>query len=315
MSLAAGEDLIATAQTARTWVVIEQAGPFGGRALTESRLDPDLGAALVTASADTGTSVLLARPLSEISGRPSRVWFAHTSPGGVRMRVAEPPDLTVLGDLDFPALARGELPGLGSHFADPLLFVCTNGKRDVCCAVKGREVLRELQSTPGYAQIRDSVFEVSHLGGHRFAPTALLLPHGTVHGRITAQDAAAILEKARRGQMHRTGYRGRSTWLGSEQAAEIAVRDLAQITGLEDLDVLRVGVDAVGKAHVRPSRPGAGAPSNEAVLAEVRHIDGRAWRVTLSTRSGADRPESCGGAASSILSWHVDDVHESDRWH
>jgi hypothetical protein len=313
ISLAIGEDIRATAPTAQTWIVIEQPGPWGNRALTESRLDPDLGAALVSATAQVSTTVVLARSLSEDPRAAQRVWFAHTSPGGVRMRVAELADLTVLRDLDFAALSRGELPGIGAHSTEPLLFVCTNGKRDACCAVKGREVIRELRAS-AQDGISGAVFEVSHLGGHRFAPTALLLPHGTVYGRINADDAVQILRSARQGQLHRQGYRGRSTWLGSEQAAEIAVRDQAGITGLEDLDVLRVVIDALGREHVRPGRPSS-ETSDQAVAHEVRHRDGRAWRVLLTPQSGGSRPESCGAAAVPSSSWAVDDLHESSSWH
>jgi hypothetical protein len=313
MSLAIGEDIRATAPTAQTWVVIEQPGPWGNRALTESRLDPDLGAALVSATAQVSTTVVLARSLSENPPTAQRVWFAHTSPGGVRMRVAELSDLNVLRDLDFAALSRGELPGLGIHSNEPLLFLCTNGKRDVCCAVKGREIIRELQASPQDG-ISGAVFEVSHLGGHRFAPTALLLPHGTVYGRITADDVVQILRGARQGQLHREGYRGRSTWSGSEQDAEIAVRDQAGITGLEDLDVLRVVIDALGRKHVRPGRP-SHEISDQGAVHEVRHRDGRAWRVVLTPRSGESRPESCGAEAVSSSSWAVDDLHESPSWH
>jgi hypothetical protein len=227
------------------------------------------------------------------------------------MRVAELPDLSVLRDLDFDALSRGELPGLGVHSTEPLLFVCTNGKRDVCCAVKGREVIRELQLS--YEDIADAVFEVSHLGGHRFAPTSLLLPHGIIHGRITADDAAQIVRRARQGHLHRDGYRGRSTWMGAEQAAEIAVRDHAAINGLEDLDVLRVVVDALGREHVRPALAGSEAADRD-VITEVRHRDGRAWRALLSVRSGQSRPESCGAQDSSSRYWAVDDLRESAPW-
>jgi hypothetical protein len=315
MSLAAGEDLCATAPVAQAWVVIEQPGQWGKRALVESRLDPDLGASLRNATSGTGTTVLLARPMSEVHSGETRVWFAHTSPGGVRMRVAELPDLSVLRDLDFAAMARGELPALGLRSTTPVLFVCTNGKRDICCAVKGREVIRDLQEDSAHEDISSAVFEVSHLGGHRFAPTSLLLPYGIVHGRITAQDAAHILRRAGQGLMHRPGYRGRSTWSGSEQAAEIAVRDLAGVTGLDDLDVLRVVVDALGREHVRPARPGSGEGSeNTLVCVEVRHADGRAWRVQLSTRAGVDGVQSCGAAAVAKPTWAVDDLSEAGPW-
>ncbi|OEV07469.1 sucrase ferredoxin, partial [Streptomyces nanshensis] len=44
------EPLAGTAATARTWLLIEQPGPWGRKALTQSRLDPDLGQALDAAA-------------------------------------------------------------------------------------------------------------------------------------------------------------------------------------------------------------------------------------------------------------------------
>ncbi|MCZ9337866.1 sucrase ferredoxin, partial [Streptomyces sp. TRM76130] len=40
------EPVSATAATARTWLLLEQPGPWGAKALTSSHLDPALGRAL-----------------------------------------------------------------------------------------------------------------------------------------------------------------------------------------------------------------------------------------------------------------------------
>ena len=44
-----------TATQARFWVAVEQSGPWGRDALTESHLDPDLGARLGAAASETCT--------------------------------------------------------------------------------------------------------------------------------------------------------------------------------------------------------------------------------------------------------------------
>ena len=97
------------------------------------------------------------------------------------------PSPAALLEVDFDALApRG--PGGGPSPASPaplpptpVLLVCTNGRRDVCCAVRGRPVaLDAAAAAPG------RVWEASHTGGHRFAPTGVLLPHGATLARLDA---------------------------------------------------------------------------------------------------------------------------------
>ena len=48
----------------------------------------------------------------------------------------------------------------------------------------------------------------THLGGHRFAPTALLLPFGALHGRLDVDSATAVLSAARSGHSPAATLRG-----------------------------------------------------------------------------------------------------------
>jgi hypothetical protein len=134
------EPLAGTAATARTWLLVEQPGPWGAKALTSSHLDPALGRALERAAEGTGVRVALIR-------RPGRhadchtvaerqVYAAHTTPGNVWLHKAITSNPERLLELDFTELGEG-LPGTfdaaldgGPHTGDPLALVCTNGKRD-----------------------------------------------------------------------------------------------------------------------------------------------------------------------------------------
>ncbi len=60
------------------------------------------------------------------------------------------------------------------HQGDPLALVCTNGKRDRCCALLGRPLAAELASSGV-----EGVWEVTHLGGHRFSPPCSCCPTAT----------------------------------------------------------------------------------------------------------------------------------------
>src|SRR5690606_38236115 len=113
----------------------------------------------------------------------------------------------------------------------PLLAVCTHGRHDLCCAVRGRPVARELATAwPA------NVVEVTHLGGHRFAPTVLVLPGGHYLGRLDAQDAVAACAQVLTGVRPDPHYRGRAAFARPVQAAlhfaaqGLGIRRLAALT-------------------------------------------------------------------------------------
>jgi hypothetical protein len=59
------------------------------------------------------------------------------------------------------------------------ILVCTHGRRDGCCGARGIELLNELVREPAFGfPVR--FWRTSHTGGHRFAPTAVVLPAGTL---------------------------------------------------------------------------------------------------------------------------------------
>lgn len=141
------EPLAGTAATARTWLLLEQPGPWGAKALTSSHLDPEVGRALEAAAEGTGVRVaLIRRPGRHADSHPSarrRVYVTHTVPGNTWLRghVTDRPE--ELLDLDFTALGAGDHGGFGTpHTGSPLALVCTNGKRDRCCALLGQAARR-----------------------------------------------------------------------------------------------------------------------------------------------------------------------------
>ncbi|CAM5538730.1 MULTISPECIES: sucrase ferredoxin [Streptomyces] len=274
------EPLAGTAATARTWLLIEQPGPWGARALTASRLDAALGAALEAAAEGTGVRVaLIRRP----GGRPAgpggpRVVAAHTLPGRTWTHTARLPRLEALRSLDLPALGAGDpasFDALGGAPYDgpPLALVCTNGKRDRCCALLGRPLAEELALTAP-----EEVWETTHLGGHRFSPTLLVLPHGYAYGRAVTTEVKEILRATAAGEVVVDGCRGRSCWDRPGQAAELALRE--RLPGARPDDLAVTGVEGA-------------ATGWEVALA---HRDGRRWRVTVAEGTSLPpRPESCGG--------------------
>ncbi|WP_338701330.1 sucrase/ferredoxin-like family protein [Streptomyces sp. Q6] len=290
------EPLAGTAATARTWLLIEQSGPWGAKALTSSHLDPDVGRALEAAAEGTGVRVALIRRPGRHADfhAPTRhqVYVAHTAPGNAWLRSATVADPEALTRLDFASLGAGDHGGFGEpHGGAPLALVCTNGKRDRCCALLGRPLASELALSG-----EEGVWEVTHLGGHRFSPTLLVLPYGYAYGRATTADVKEVLEAVRSGRIVTEGCRGSSAWDRPGQAAELAVRQAASAFGADDLILVRT--EAVG----------TDAPSWEVTVA---HVDGRHWSVTVvQGASLPPRPESCGAALASPARMDVVAVRE-----
>ena len=52
------------------------------------------------------------------------------------------------------------------------------------------------------------IWQASHIGGHRFAPTAIALPDGRYYGRLTADILHAIVTRSGSAQQVQSVYRG-----------------------------------------------------------------------------------------------------------
>jgi hypothetical protein len=264
------EPIAGTAPTARTWLLVEQPGPWGAKALTASHLDPAVGRALEQRAAEADVRVgLIRRPGPHADcHEPQRRRVYTAGRSWVRTAVLDSPG-ELLG-WDLAALDRCGDPYEGP----PLALVCTNGKRDRCCALNGRPLAAELEASGA-----GEVWETTHLGGHRFSPTLLVLPYGYAYGRVGPHEAKAVLEAARDGRVVLEGCRGRSAYDRAGQAADLAVRALTGEDRAEALDVEGT---------------------------RVTHADGRVWDVEVVERAAEPpRPESCGAAPGTPVRMEV----------
>lgn len=118
----------------------------------------------------------------------------------------------------------------------PLYLICTHGKRDRCCAMKGRPLAGAMHNL-----FPDMVWETSHSKGHRFAPASILLPWNYSFGRLSAVEAKGVVEDAQKGIVHAEGCRGRGIYTPPAQVAELAVRRESDAWGVDD--IARIDVD------------------------------------------------------------------------
>ncbi|MDE9366786.1 sucrase ferredoxin [Luteipulveratus sp. YIM 133132] len=282
-----------TASQAQFWVALEQPGPWGREAALDSHLVPDLGHALTTACADAGGRLLLVREPgrhADVHAEPgSRVWIAGglaREPWLVEGEIDDPTDLLRLPWSDLvgtePDRVEAAVPGL-EETREPLLLVCTNGRRDLCCAVRGRPVALEAAE-----RLPARVLECSHTGGHRFAPTGIMLPSGQTWARLDADLAVLAFEAERQGRLPAelstaAHDRGRSCLSPAAQAAESWVR---QAVGELGLTALRTPPDA-GEGVVEVTR-------GEEV-----------WQVRVTRVEGASLPDSCVKPPKPSITWQA----------
>jgi hypothetical protein len=172
----------------------------------------------------------------------------------------------------FSGLSNGHIGSEFKQIHDRFAFVCTHSGRDTCCAVLGRELID--RSIPNFSDaISHLVWECSHIGGHRFAPTALLAPVNTVVGRC---DARTIHQWVAAGTIE-AGYIRGASWLDPQaQAGQAYI--LNENPELQTPDI-----------HIEPTEEDS---SSYLVTAQ----DGRSWMVHLaSVQLDLTRPDSCGG--------------------
>jgi hypothetical protein len=108
------------------------------------------------------------------------------------------------------------------------LLVCVHGSHDQCCGKYGVPFYREAIAT--VSQVKDQLqdqtirlWQASHFGGHRFAPTMIDFPTGRYYGRMHQTALRSILTRSGDLQIMNQVYRGWSVLPKELQAAEHAL--------------------------------------------------------------------------------------------
>ena len=219
------EPLQATASRIDHWLLVEYRGLWSYDALAGSGLSDQVKAHLreQVASLEHTRLLFIRRP--DRRNREALLVFAASSRQGeerlVRMEIESYADLRAI---DLGATSSRDDVG------HPLFLVCTHGKHDPCCARRGRPLYQALSEHVD----EEWLWQVTHVGGDRFAGNVVCLPHGLYYGRVDPLAALDVLDAHLDGRIEPQRYRGRSAFSMAEQAAENAVR--AQ-TGIYDLSV------------------------------------------------------------------------------
>lgn len=216
------------------WFVLEYTGPWAGKAWEKASVGDAVrqhvdGWVKRTA----GARIQLARrnrdDIDRTDAGRCALMLASTrqaAEGGVRPTVVrfDLPSVDALVDLDLDAaiagLREGRVPADARAVDRPVALVCTNGKRDRCCAKWGLPLFDALATDP-----RIEAWQTTHIGGHRFAATMVWLPEGVCYGRVMPGDVARLTDAVVRGEVGPLELvRGRTSLPEAAQAAEVLCR-------------------------------------------------------------------------------------------
>jgi hypothetical protein len=169
------------------------------------------------------------------------------------------------------------------------ILICGHGRRDRCCGTLGTSLALQLAADQiGGDNIR--LWRTSHTGGHRFAPTMIVLPEATVWAFVDADMVQRIVRRDGALDDLVPRYRGCSGLISPGlQALERAVlaetgwallssrrRGTELPGGSVSLHVEGPGVSATWEATVRTGRvlpvPVCGSPIEEAKKSEAELI-------------------------------------------
>ena len=249
-----GDPLIGTAFPAARLLLVEQPGSWGRAGLADSGFDGAVARALEARAAGSGVRVQAIRRSGRVDPPAERCWImADTRDGHETLLGGTFTDDRELADLPLDA-------SVGDPLAGPLYLVCTHGKRDVCCALRGRPIAAALdQARPG------QVWETSHLGGDRFGANVLVLPSGLVYGRVLPFAVPELAAAADADLVVTPLLRGR---IGTTPAAQAALQFGHVRLGLPRRSDLRVEASprpVDGRATIRLDTPGGSVDVTVAV--------------------------------------------------
>ena len=233
-SYQSGEPLYASIKPARYWLMLEYNQPFGRKALPESELPQAVKQHLdAQAEALASSRVLLLRQQNRQVSGGLRFFLAVADELAPELYEFELANYAALLDLDLPLLLSQPEQLRTCRRLPPLILVCTNGRRDPCCALNGLPVYQALA-----AELGSDVWQTSHVGGHRLSGNLVCMPHGLFYGRVVPDLGFELIEAYRQGNLLTAHYRGRACYPKIVQAAEYFIRHALNIREIKRLKLI-----------------------------------------------------------------------------
>ncbi|MGG6263984.1 sucrase ferredoxin [Leptolyngbya sp. AN03gr2] len=208
MSHESGEELIGSAPNSSMYVLIECPLPWASKAIDSKKIPLNLRETIQKIrSIDRSIRFLLF--LGESRVRSRVMVFRKVLPSGYHKREFELESIDQVAPLLEQHLNPTglEIECYPSDTQD--VFVCTHGSHDKCCAKFGYPFYRQALKLVDQFQLSNTRFwQVSHIGGHRFAPTIVTFPDGRYYGALDETSLSAILQRSGDIQCLNRVYRG-----------------------------------------------------------------------------------------------------------
>ena len=245
--------LMATATRGDLWFLLEYTGRWGKKAFEESTLPEEVKTHL----SEVDARILMIRKSGTRRQKTLHFFIVQTAPQTPRLYQFELKSYRDILKIDLSSYSDQGAGDPARLRGEPLFLVCSNGKRDQCCARYGTEIYKAMAEID-----QEAVWLSSHIGGHNKAPVTLFFPHGVNYGNTTPATIRPLVKAYQNRQVGLEHYRGRVCFDEPAQAAEHLWREQ---TGVLDLPGLQVNATEQVEEHL--------------------------WRVSLSTANGADPQE------------------------
>lgn len=238
MSHAQNEPMPGTASPTDVWLLLEYNASWAGKANVANTLDRDFLEWWLRVPAmfeDMGLRTrqqFIRQP--DVATKGVRFIISMVAPYGNETFQFHFANYGEFMRLDWATLVSEPESFAEARLDQPNYFVCTNGKRDICCARLGLKTYLQLRKMVG-----KRVWQITHLGGHRFAPNVLVLPNPVMYGRVFSDDLPKFVKQVDSGKLDIGRARGRSLYDPAAQAAEVYM--LEQGFGGGELIGLRQG--------------------------------------------------------------------------
>lgn len=214
LSRRAGEDLIGSAPAYETYILIECPQPWTANVWDSKAVSPSLKAFVenINRSHRQIKFLLISAEKPNPSSKARVIAFhRHPAPSVGYIRREFRSNLDKVAPLLERYLANPEELALQPPIDRPIqdFFVCTHGSHDKCCSRYGYPFFRQARTIALNLGLRDvRVWQVSHIGGHRFAPTMISFPDGRYYGALDGESFAAIAQRQGDIRCLETVYRG-----------------------------------------------------------------------------------------------------------
>ena len=226
----AGENLIGCASNYDTYVLVECPTPWAAYEFDSKSVPANLRVLEkeVHEHLDANFLLIYNESLKQDYTRVLILWKNEELSKGYSKQEFHVPDINQVAPLVRDYLA-GQPSAAPVESPSRDILVCTHGSHDKCCARYGYPFYRQALATVSDLSLNHvRIWQASHIGGHRFAPTAIDFPEGRYYGYLDQASFASILTRTGDIECLKNVYRG---WAILPGPAQVLERELILMHG------------------------------------------------------------------------------------